>query len=110
MNMNGKFQRVQLPVQAQYAPVFSIAVDDFNNDSNPDILLAGNLEKTRVRTGVFAGNYGFLFEGNGIGRFAYVNQLKSGLSIRGDVKHILQDGKKLIFGINNHQPVIYRRI
>jgi hypothetical protein len=107
-NNDGKFVFLELPIQAQFAPVFAIASADVNQDGNIDLIIAGNLEKSRVRTGKLTGNNGFVFLGNGKGKFDYVTQLKSGLSVRGDVKHLIWDNNKLIFGVNNKKPVVYR--
>ena len=41
-NNSGKFKMAELPLQAQYAPVHTITVMDFNHDGNEDVLLCGN--------------------------------------------------------------------
>ncbi len=107
INDQGKFRKFVLPPQSQYAPVFSISVSDFNGDSNPDILLSGNLEKTRVRTGLYAGNYGSVLLGDGKGNFVYLNQRESGFSVRGDVRKTVIDNSRVIFAINNSRPILY---
>src|SRR5258708_4785989 len=109
LNTGKGFRKVNLPIQAQYAPVFSILVEDFNHDSKPDLLLVGNLEKTRVRTGKYSGDCGFIFTGDGKGNFEYMPQYRSGLSLSGDVKHVISDSKCLIFGINNSAVKVYMK-
>ncbi len=71
--------------------------------------MVGNLEKTRVRTGKFSGNYGFVFLGDAKGNFEYIPQTISGLLIRGDARHIVSDSNYLIVGINNSRLKIYRK-
>jgi len=41
-NGQGRFSLDRLPTQAQFAPVYAILIDDFDNDQYPDILLGGN--------------------------------------------------------------------
>jgi hypothetical protein len=107
-NNRGRFSFLDLPIQAQFAPVFAIVATDINRDGNADLIMAGNQAKSRVRTGKLTGNYGFVFLGNGKGGFDYVPQLKSGLSLRGDVKHMIISGNKLVVAINNGQSVMYK--
>ena len=106
---NGKFEIRDLPVQAQFSPIYAINSIDVNNDGHPDLLLAGNFEKTRVSIGKFDANHGMLFLGDGKGNFKYVPQTESGFSIKGDVRDIQVvnvNGKRKIFFSINNKPVI----
>lgn len=105
---DGKFAVTPLPVQAQYSPVYAIRVLDANADGNADILLCGNNSHTKLRLGKFDANYGILLTGDGRGNFKYVNQLISGLDLRGDVRSVLQVDDKLLFGINQGAVVSYQ--
>lgn len=109
-NRNGQMVPRQLPLQADYAPVYAIMVDDFNKDGKKDILLGGNIEQTRIKIGKIDANFGVLLTGDGQGNFKYVEQLQSGLKINGCVRDFAlisnKGGKKLLMaGINNGQPV-----
>jgi enediyne biosynthesis protein E4 len=110
-NRNGFFIKHQLPEQANYAPVYAIAIADYNQDGKPDILLGGNIEQTRIKIGKIDASYGTLLTGDGKGNFNYIPQLQSGLSVKGCVKDIisLQSGNKknIVFAINNSLPVMY---
>ena len=86
LNKGGHFVRVELPVQAQFAPVCKILVRDYDGDGHPDILLLGNHSDNRLKMGSMDASYGCLLKGDGKGGFTYVTQPASGLSIRGDVK------------------------
>jgi hypothetical protein len=97
---DGKFEVVKLPVQAQYAPVHAVQVSDVNNDGNQDVLLFGNNSHTKLRLGKHDANYGTLLLNDGKGNFQYVNQLKSGFNVTGDVRSILEINNTLFFGIN----------
>jgi hypothetical protein len=110
-NKNGRFIPHRLPVQANYAPVYAIFVDDFDKDGNKDILLAGNIEKTRIKIGRIDANYGVMLKGDGRGGFSYVTQTQSGLDIRGPVRGITtlknNQRKFIVFAINNQTPLMF---
>lgn len=110
-NTGTKFEMKVLPVEAQFAPVYSIQVLDYNNDGNSDIILAGNKNAMCVRLGVMDANYGQLFEGDGQGNFRYIPQVVSGLSMVGDVRSMkiidIQGYRFLLAGINNQGIVTY---
>jgi enediyne biosynthesis protein E4 len=108
-NKNGKFITRNLPVQADFSPVYAIYTDDFNHDGNIDILLAGNVEQVRIKIGKIDANYGVLLAGDGKGNFSYVNQLQSGLQIKGCIRDIIKlktnkGENRLMMGINNRSP------
>src|SRR5690606_20287097 len=48
---DGSFVRKQLPAQAQFSPVYAILVGDFNADGNADILMGGNLCRSKPEAG-----------------------------------------------------------
>jgi hypothetical protein len=96
-----------LPVQAQYAPVYAIAVADLNNDGNKDLILAGNNTWTRIKFGRYSANHGVVMLGDGKGNFTYVPQNESGLNIRDNVRSMqaISVGKnvEVICGSNDAQ-------
>ena len=104
----GKFTPTSLPVQAQYAPVNTITILDFNSDGNNDLLLCGNSSNTKIKMGKFDANYGVLLKGDGKGKFEYVDQKVSGFKVRGDVRSVLEINSVLLFGINEQSPKAYR--
>ena len=104
---DGKFKAMRLPEEAQYSPVYAISVADFNSDGEKDILLFGNNHHAKLRFGKFDANYGTLLTGDGNGSFTYVNQLSSGLKVRGAVRSLLQINNKLLLGINQESIKTY---
>ncbi|MGH2563791.1 MAG: FG-GAP repeat domain-containing protein, partial [Ginsengibacter sp.] len=86
LNRNGKFQKVILPIEAQFSVITKILVDDFNHDGKTDLLLLGNRSDNRLKIGSIDANLGCLLSGDGKGNFTYVTQPVSGLSVKGDVK------------------------
>ena len=85
---NGTFSYKELPWETQMAPINSIAVTDYNNDGNDDVLLVGNDYGNEVFIGKYDASNGFLLEGDGQGNFSVVDIQKSGFVAQGDTKDI----------------------
>jgi len=105
------FAEQRLPVEAQYSPVYSIAVTDVNGDGNQDMIFTGNNAWTRIKFGRYRANHGMVFLGDGKNHFAYLPQCSTGLNVRGDVRSsiLLNAGGKqeLILGVNDDQLKCY---
>jgi hypothetical protein len=87
---NGQFKIKELPIQAQYSPVFGIAVQDFDQDGNLDVLLTGNDYSTELTVGRLDASKGSLLKGNGKGGFTVVNVEQGGYCVGGDSKALVQ--------------------
>lgn len=113
-NQGKQFVKHILPTEAQYAPVYSIEVFDYNHDGHLDFILAGNQSAIRIRLGSIDANFGQVYEGNGRGNFRYVPQAESGLSFTGDVKSMkwikTPAGEFLLAGVNNFGIVAYKAV
>jgi hypothetical protein len=96
---HGKFTKVSLPAQAQFSPVYAIAIGDYNRDTHADLLLAGNDVHTKIRIGNSDANYGQVFLGDGRGNFRYIDQTISGLNIKGEVRSVLRLNDLILVGI-----------
>jgi hypothetical protein len=107
-NANGTFSSQELPVQVQYAPVFTITAFDYDKDGNTDLLLCGNMNKARIRFGKYDANYGVLLKGDGKGHFQYIPQQQSGFRITGDVRSVMDINNTLLFGINQSSLKAYK--
>ncbi|WP_304517697.1 VCBS repeat-containing protein [Cecembia rubra] len=88
LNMNGKFEIINLPIQAQFAPVQAIHVQDLDGDGLLDLITGGNFIETAPYFGAYLGSWGNLFKGDGKGNF--VPFQRGTLGIYGQIKHILQ--------------------
>ncbi len=88
-NKGDKFEIVDLPIQAQFSPVYTMATHDVDDDGDQDIVMAGNETFVRARIGKSDANKGVLLLNNGNGRFTYVTQNKSGLNLGGDIRQLL---------------------
>ena len=106
-NKGNHFEMKELPVEAQYSPVYAIAAGDFNKDGNTDFILAGNNAFTRIKFGRYDASHAMLFIGNGKGGFRYVPQNRSGLNVQGNTRSISIINDLVIFGINNDRVITY---
>jgi hypothetical protein len=104
-NGDGTFSLQPLPIEAQFAPIYGVLVDDFDGDGHRDLLAAGNFHGVPPVRGRYDAGYGLLLRGDGEGRFRSVAMGASGLMIRGQVRHMrsLQraDGDQLIVVARN---------
>ena len=107
-NKSGKLEEKPLPVEAQFSPVFTINILDFDKDGKADLLLCGNINHARLRFGKSDANYGILLKGAGNGQFSYINQKSSGFQISGDVRAVLEINGGLLFGINQSEMKAYK--
>ncbi len=112
-NRKGEFIPHDLPIEAQTAPVYAIAVEDLNQDGKKDLLLMGNNSKFRLRIGKVDANHGVVLmnKGNVNGAtfsFENIPPTKSGLYVRGDVRDVKAIGKTLLIGVNNDKSKVYR--
>lgn len=105
---NGKFKTSPLPIEAQYAPIFGMEVQDYNNDNNLDILLVGNMHPVEALTGAFDAFSGLCLLGDGEGNFKATKSSESGLKIDGDAKAVVQlqsaNGSPIVLASQNLGP------
>ena len=106
---NGTFSIKALPTEAQFSPVYGVAVSDYDGDGKQDILLGGNFYESKPEVGIYDASYGMLLKGDGKGNFTKVPEKQSGIVIKGAVRGILgiKVGKKNVFLVskNNEAPV-----
>jgi len=99
------FEKIDLPTEAQYAPIYAITSLDANGDGKKDLILAGNNSWTRMKFGKFDAGYGTLCLGDGKGGFKTVPQRETGSHLRGDMRSVvsLETGgrKGFLFGFND---------
>ena len=85
-NKGDSFIKHELPIEAQISSINKIVVDDYDNDSNLDVVVVGNLYSSEVETPRNDASNGLLLKGNGHGWFKASRALESGLYAPGDVK------------------------
>ena len=112
LNRNGKFEKMILPREAQFSVVTKILAEDFNHDGKTDLLLLGNHSDNRLKIGSIDANRGCLLLGDGKGNFTYLNQIASGLDVKGDVKSAntieLNNAKYLMVGVADGPMQFYK--
>lgn len=84
----GMFSVKELPIEAQFSPLYAILIKDVDGDGNPDLLTGGNSSVARVSTGPSTANYGMVFLGDGHGGFSLFDPAHLGLNMKGDIRSI----------------------
>ncbi len=111
-NGDGTFTVQALPMEAQFAPAYGLAVDDFDGDGYPDILMAGNLYRVKPEVGRYDADYGLLLRGDGKGSFSPLRSLLSGFRTDGEVRDLalLVRGKEkwVLVAKNNSGMQVFR--
>lgn len=106
------FERKDLPMHAQFSPVYAILPNDFDADGNVDLLMGGNLYRAKPEAGIYDGSYGILLLGDGKGNFTAVPSPRSGICIKGELrslKKISAGTENLVLGaMNNDAPLILK--
>ena len=105
----GTFELRALPVEAQFAPVYSSLSDDFDGDGHTDLVVAGNFYGVTPVRGRYDASYGLLLRGAGDGRFEAVDMERSDLAIDGQVRDMkpvrTADGGRLIAVARNNDDL-----
>jgi hypothetical protein len=105
MNNKGQYTVKELPVQAQFSPVYSIEAQDFDGDGHLDLIFGGNLTGAKPEAGKYDASYGLLLKGIGNGEFNAIGSKDSGICIKGDIRELLTfdlSGKPAVLvAINN---------
>jgi hypothetical protein len=108
-NCDGTFSVHQLPMQAQFAPMYAILPGDFNGDGNPDILMGGNLNRVKPQIGNYNDSYGVLLKGDGKGHLQFVSAAKSGFKVRGQIRDLIRlrtSHRSLILAARNNDSLV----
>lgn len=109
---DNSFKMRPLPVEANFAPVYSILADDFDSDGNVDLLLGGNLLDASLNLGLYDASYGVLLKGDGKGGFKSMSSHESGILVKGqirDIKRLKHDGRNLYLIARNNDKIVFYR-
>lgn len=109
INDGGRFRPQNLPIEAQFAPVYGIVVFDWQADGDPDLLLAGNDYGQQVETGRCDAGNGLLLENTGKGNYRAVAPRVSGFWATREARDLkivqAAGGRKLVVVANNNGPL-----
>ena len=84
LNRGDHFEAVELPLEAQVAPVFSVNVADMDGDGHEDVFLSQNFFPTRPEVPRLDAGRGLLLRGDGTGKLRAMSGAESGLKIYGE--------------------------
>lgn len=84
LNRSEGFVSIPLPLEAQFAPAFGLAVADFNGDGAEDIFIAQNFFRPEPETSRLDAGRGLVLAGDGRGSFRPVPGPESGVNIYGE--------------------------
>jgi len=116
-NDKGRFRFEKLPHQLQVAPLKKMIVQDFNNDTWPDVLTAGNDYTYNLSTGYFDANKGLLLMNKGNKRekdqssFEILGPSRSGMLLQGMAESLLYfkgDTPIVVAGINRAKAIVFK--
>lgn len=107
---DGSFRVQAMPWEAQLSSFRTAAVVDANNDSLPDILLAGNYYENNIQMGRYDADYGTILLNKG--GFNFVATPLNGLTLKGQVRRLGEitiAGKKAwVAARNNDSTMVFR--
>ncbi|MCP4191329.1 MAG: RNA-binding protein [Planctomycetaceae bacterium] len=110
------FEFVPLPVMAQVAPIFGLAVCDANGDAFADLVVGQNFFGPQAETGRADGGVSLLLIGQGDGRFVPLPAHQSGIVVPGDATSLCRvdmDGDacpELCIATNDGPVYVFHRI
>jgi hypothetical protein len=116
LNRGDHFEARPLPVEAQFAPVFGIAIGDLDGDGFEDMFLAQNFFGVSPAESRQDAGCGLWLRGEGDGSFKAVPPSKSGFGIYGDARGAAlcdfdHDGRlDLVVGQNRGATKLYRNV
>ncbi|GAB3798251.1 VCBS repeat-containing protein [Spirosoma humi] len=108
-NRAGLFILHELPIEAQFSPVFGTLATDIDHDGNLDVLLVGNDHATEVLTGLQDAGLGLGLLGDGRGNFKAITPAHSGFVVDKDAKSLaclmLGNGQLYYVTTQNNGPL-----
>ncbi len=114
LNRGDGFEVHRLPLEAQLAPVFGVAVGDLDGDGHQDLFLAQNFFGTSVAESRLDAGNGAWLRGDGRGGFTAEPPARSGLLVPGEARGAAvcdfdHDGRlDLAVGQNRGLTLLYR--
>ncbi|MFQ5824735.1 MAG: VCBS repeat-containing protein [bacterium] len=83
-NRGTRFEAVEMPAEAQFAPAFYVGVADFDGDGHEDVFLSQNFFDSQVITPRSDAGRGLWLKGDGNGRLEPIPGQESGVKVYGE--------------------------
>lgn len=93
------YKKIELPLEAQYSPIYSLLVLDFDKDGVEDIIAGGNQYQVKPQFGRYDASKAWLFKGQLLNK-EYKLQSGIDLNVSGqirDIEYVEIKGTKYIF-------------
>lgn len=110
---NDTFSMMPLPPEAQFFPVYSILVEDWDADGIVDLIIGGNQKRVKPEVGTYNAGHGLYLRGAGNGTFEALNSNTSGIVIHGeirDLKTLTVNGEQIILIAKNNAKTEYIKL
>ena len=104
---NGKFDFYELPQKAQFSPIYSLFLKDFDLDGDLDIIAGGNLYNAKPEIGRYDASFGLFLENDGNGKFE-VPDSGYGFKLKGEVRSIILSNSNIVVGRNSDSLAIFK--
>ena len=103
---NFTFEPIELPKQVQFSPVYAINHGDFDGDGDIDLLMGGNLYKTKPEVGSYDASYGIYLEQTPQGLKFHSDG--KGFNVKGEIRSIEINENTIWVGRNNDTISAFR--
>ncbi len=104
-----KWKFITLPMEAQFAPLYGMVINDYTQDGLVDLITSGNSYAPDVLTGRYDALKGLVLEGKGDGTFVPIEVEKAGLLIDKDAKALVEliitNNKLLLLAAQNNDSL-----
>ena len=105
------YKRVDLPMEAQYSPIYSLLVKDIDNDGVEDVIAGGNQYQVKPQFGRYDASNGWFFKGVlSDGKFTLKNGVD--LNVKGQIRGIeyveVKDVKYILFAKHDDALEIFK--
>jgi hypothetical protein len=116
LNRGDHFEAHPLPLECQLAPVFGLAVADFDGDGHEDLFVAQNFFAVSPSTSRYDAGRGALLKGDGQGHFQSLSGDESGLLVYGEGRGAAvcdydHDGRAdLVVGQNANETKLFHNV
>ncbi len=85
---NFEFEKIPIPQEVQFSPIYAINTSDFDKDGDIDIVMGGNLYNVKPEVGIYDASYGIYLENKGDENFIFHPSGK-GFFLKGEIRDIL---------------------